>query len=233
MMGAVRIGSRALCDAYGQCAVSCAFEGENTQADGRNRVKKLKKFFRKAKSKFSLLLLIPIVLLVLLLTGGYFLFFAGDDDDGDRTANSSQSSSQSGDNGSDDETTTLEKPKAPKVEPDQPSGREFTIDSDRDEKDYALAQAIGAIKTPAKIGLRLGAAPKQPVTVNASITCQLTNEGTKSSLDTFTVTPPHTRDLKLPVDDAVSCTASVGAQLTQAGRGRIKIFLIGTRRADS
>lgn len=193
----------------------------------------MKKLFRKIKKKkLRPLMLIPVVLVALLLVGGYFLFFSGDDDS-ESTANTTPSSSSTTANGSDgDETTTLTKPPEPKVEPEKPTGQEFTIDSDRDEKSYALAQATGSIKTPARIALRLGAAPKQPVTVNWDIVCLLASEGTKSSRDTFRVTPPHSRDLKLPVDNAVSCTATANAQLTQAGKGRIKVFLVGTRRAD-
>jgi len=192
----------------------------------------VKKFFKKLRKKFRPLLLIPVVLVALILVGGYFLFIAGDGDDGSKaTANSSSSSSKT-DAANDGPATPLDKPTAPKLPAEKPTGREFTIDSDRDEKDYAIVNAVGQIKTPAKISVRIGAAPKQPVVVNASITCQLRDEGAKSSLATFQVTPPVTRELKLPVPDAVSCTPSVGVQLTQAGRGRIKVFLLGTRRAD-
>ncbi|MCA1683220.1 MAG: hypothetical protein LC685_04450 [Actinobacteria bacterium] len=190
----------------------------------------MKKRFRKLKRKLpGPLVLIPIGLLVVVLVGGYFLFFAGDDSS-DKTANTAPARSGSGD-GSGHEQGKLKQPKAPKAKPEQPTGKEITIDSDRDEKDYAIAQAIGAIKTPARIGLRVGAAPKQPVTVNSSIVCLLATEGSKSNADTFSVTPPISRDLKLPVPDAVSCTASVTAQLTRAGKGRIKVFLTGMRRA--
>lgn len=188
----------------------------------------MKKRFRKLKKKLpGPLVLIPIGLLVLVVVGGYFLFFAGDDSN--TTASTTTAAPPPGAGGH--QRGRLKKPKAPKLAPEQPSGKEFTIDSDRDEKDYAIAQAIGSIKTPARIGLRIGAAPKQPVTVNSSIVCLLPTEGSKSNADTFSVTPPNMQDLKLPVANAVSCTASVTAQLTQAGKGRIKIFLIGTRRA--
>lgn len=191
----------------------------------------MKKFFKKLKKKFRPLLLIPVVFVALLLVGGYFLFIAGDDGDGSK-ANANANSSSTTDAGNEGPATPLDKPKPPKLPTEKPTGQEFTIDSDRDEKDYAIVNAVGQIKTPAKISVRIGAAPKQPVVVNANITCQLRDEGAKSSLATFQVTPPVTRELKLPVPDAVSCTPSVGVQLTQAGRGRIKVFLLGTRRAD-
>jgi hypothetical protein len=194
----------------------------------------VKKFFRKIKKKLSPLVLIPVVLvLVLVLVGGYFLFFAGDDDDGDSTETVSTTAGPGGGGGSGDETKTLTKPKPPKINEGPPAGKEFTIDSDRDEKDYAIAQASGAVKSPQRIAVRIGAAPKQPVAVNVSVTCTQTNEAAKTNLATFNVTPPHTRDLKLPVDEPVSCTATANAQLTQAGKGRIKVFLIATRRAGS
>lgn len=192
----------------------------------------MKKFFRKIKKKLSPLVLIPVVLLLaLVLVGGYFLFFAGDDDS-ETAASTTPGASSKSDTGSDDETTTLKKPKGPKVPPDPPAGKEVTIDSDRDEKDYAIAQASGAVKSPARIAVRIGAAPKQPVAVNVSVTCTQPSEAAKTNLATFSVTPPHTRDLKLPVSDAVACTATANAQLTQAGEGRIKVFLIATRRGD-
>ncbi len=191
----------------------------------------MKKFFRKIKKKFSPLMLIAVVLLVLVLGGGYLLLSSGDDDDdGDKTA--STTGTPAATTPGDDNTGTLTQPPPPKIKPDPAVGKEFTIDSDRDEKDYALAQATGSIKTPQSIRLRIGAAPKQPVTVNWNIVCLLPTEGAKSSDDTFTVTPPHERELKLPVTNAVTCTASANAQLTRAGRGRIKVFLLGTRRAE-
>jgi len=195
----------------------------------------VKKFFRKIKKKLSPLVLIPVVLvLVLVLVGGYFLIFAGDDDDDSSTATvAPDNSSNSGSGSDDDETKTLTKPKPPKVNEGPPAGKEFTIDSDRDEKDYAIAQASGAVKSPQRIAVRIGAAPKQPVAVNVSVTCTQTSEAAKTNLATFNVTPPHTRDLKLPVADPVSCTATANAQLTQAGDGRIKVFLVATRRAAS
>lgn len=189
----------------------------------------MKKRFKKLKKKlFRPLVLVPVTLLLaVVLVGGYFLFFAGDDGS-DNTASTPQAPAPPTGDGP---SGKLQKPKPLQLAPEQPTGKEFTIDSDRAEKDYAIANAVGSIKTPARIDLRIGAAPKQPVAVNASITCLLRNEGSKYNLETFSVTPPVTRELKLPVSDAVSCTVSVGAQLTQAGRGRIKVFLMGTRRA--
>jgi hypothetical protein len=197
--------------------------------DGRNCVKALKKFFRKVKKKLSPLMLIPIVVLVLILGGGYLLFFAGDEDD-----NGGGSASNSSTLVPTNPKPSNKTPKRPKLKPDDPAGgTEFTIDSDRDEKTYALAQATGSITEPQTIGLRVGAAPKQPVTVNWNIVCLLADEGAKSTDDTFTATPPFERQLKLPVNNAVTCTASANAQLTQAGRGRIKVFLVGVRRVGA
>lgn len=189
----------------------------------------MKKFFRKLK-KPSPLLLIPIVFVAIILVGGYFLFFAGDDDNSNDHAGPSTPGSPAKTTPT-DETGTLAKPPPLRIKPDPTVGKEFTIDSDRDEKSYALAQATGSIKTPQIIKLRIGAAPKQPVTVNWNIVCLLPTEGAKSSDDTFTATPPFERVLTLPVTDAVTCTASANAQLTRSGKGRIKVFLLGTRRA--
>lgn len=191
-------------------------------------MKGLKKFFRKLRKKLRPLVLIPIVLLVLILVGGYFLLFSGDDDNNKTAKNGSNAPptvSVPGD------SETIPTPTTPKVKPAPAAGKEFTIDSDRDEKTYALAQATGSITEPQTIRLRVGAAPKQPVSVNWNIVCLLPTEGAKTTDDTFTDTPPFERELKLPVDNAVTCTASANAQLTQAGKGRIKVFLLGVRRA--
>jgi hypothetical protein len=190
----------------------------------------VKKFFGKIKSKLSLLLLIPVVFVALIVVGGYFLFFAGDDDKGDKNANTPGPPAKAT---TVDHTGTIAKPLPPTIKPDPTVGKEFTIDSDRDEKEYAVVQATGVIKTPQSIKMRVGAAPKQPVTVNWNIVCLKPTEGTQSSDDTFTDTPPFERELRLPVAaaDAVTCTATANAQLTKAGKGRIKVFLVGTRRA--
>lgn len=189
----------------------------------------MKKRFRKLRKKLLRpLVLITIVLLAVVLVGGYFLIFAGGDDSNKTASTTPRAATTPTGPGS---QGRLKKPKAPKLAPEQPSGKEFTIDSDRAEGDYATATASGAIKTPARIRVLIGAAPKQPVTVNPNIVCLLPTEGAKSNADTFSVTPPATRELKLPVANAVSCTATAGVQLTQAGKGRIKVFLTGTRRA--
>ncbi|MDX6690981.1 MAG: hypothetical protein QOG15_2438 [Solirubrobacteraceae bacterium] len=192
----------------------------------------MKKFFRKIKTKLSPLVLIPIVFVALILVGGYFLFFAGDDKKDNATAGT-PNGGQAKTTTSDNPTGTLDKPPPPVIKPDPTAGKQFTIDSDRDEKAYAVVQATGVIKTPQTISMRVGAAPKQPVTVNWNIVCLEPTEGTQSSDATFTATPPFERQLKLPVAaaSAVTCTATANAQLTHAGRGRIKVFLVGTRRA--
>lgn len=185
----------------------------------------MKKRFRKINKKPSPLLLIPVVVLALILAGGYFLFFAADDDKGNASSTTPATPAPS----SPSKTKTKN---GPRKEPAPVAGKEFTLDSDRDDRDYATVQATGAIRTPARILVRFGAAPKQPVKANSSITCLLASEGARTNLDTFTVTPPATRELKLPVPakDAVTCTATANAQLTLAGRGRIKVFLMGIRR---
>lgn len=179
------------------------------------------------KKNLILLLVISIVVLALILTGGYFLFLAGDDDD---KSNASRTTSAPPPTAGPSKTNKKKKRKA---KPGPVAGKEFTLDSDRDERDYATVQATGAIRTPARILVRFGAAPKQPVKANSSITCLLATEGARTNLDTFTLTPPATRELKLPVPpkDAVTCTATANAQLTLAGKGRIKVFLTGIRRA--
>ncbi len=189
----------------------------------------MKKLFRTIKRKLRPLLLVPIVLLVLIVGGVYLIFFAGDDDD--ETASDAPTAQEAA-RPDGREQGRIKKRRTTTVDPGPPGGREFKLDSDRDEKDYAIAQAIGTIETPQSVRLQIGAAPKQPVTVHVDIVCQLPDEGAERSDDTFTVTPPHTRMLKLPVDDAVLCRATANAQLTRAGKGRIKVFLYGTKRTE-
>jgi hypothetical protein len=189
----------------------------------------VKKLFRTIKKKLSPLMLIPVVLLALILVGGYFLFF--NDDDGDNTSNASSTVAPP------PPTTTPTTPGKPKqdpaAKPPPAAGKSFLIDSDREEKNYAIAQAIGSITDPQSLTLRVGAAPKQPVTIEASLTCTLPDERAKSNLDVFTVTPPAEPQLKIPVKDPVKCEVSASARLTRAGKGRVKVFLMGVRRSGA
>jgi len=193
----------------------------------------VKKLFRKIKKKLpSPLLLIPIVLLALLLLGGgYLLFFSGDDDDD----SSSAAERPVGPVATTPQTTPTTPKKStakdPAVKPPPPAGKQFVIDSDREEKDYALAQAIGTVRDPDNTALtmRIGAAPKQPVTVEINYTCTLPDERAKSVLNSSTVTPPVALQLKVPIDGAAKCEVSAQARLTRAGKGRVKVFLTGIR----
>jgi hypothetical protein len=206
-------------------ARSCTGAGQ-TRVEERNAVKK---FFGTIKKKLRPIVLVPIVLVVAIVLGIYFLFIAGDDDK-DKTATVGAPQTTGTTRTTDTSKGKLKQPPKTKLEPDQPIGKPFTIDSDRDERSFAIAQAIGSIKTPATVSARVGAAPKQRIKINTSITCLLATEGARTEVRTFFVTPPVTAPLKLPIDNAVSCTVSANAQLTKSGKGRVKIFLIGQRR---
>jgi hypothetical protein len=124
-------------------------------------------------------------------------------------------------------TTTTPSPKrkpAPPAKPKPP----VTFASDRAHKNYALAQATGSIKRPTGVSMRVGAAPKQPVTINWNVVCLFAG-GAKTTSDTLTRTPPITVQLTLPPGQAETCTISAQAQLTLAGVGRVKVFLVGQR----
>jgi len=194
----------------------------------------VKKLFRKIKKKLSPLLLIPIVLLVLVLGGGYLLFFSGDDDDdSSNVANGPVGTVETEPRTTPTTPTTPEKD--PAAKPPPPKGKQFLIDSDREEKDYALAQAIGTVQDPDNTALtmRIGAAPKQPVTVEINYTCTLPDERAKSVLNSSTITPPASLQLKVPINGAAKCEVSAQARLTRAGKGRVKVFLTGIRSAGA
>ncbi|MDX6689917.1 MAG: hypothetical protein QOG15_1374 [Solirubrobacteraceae bacterium] len=163
-------------------------------------------------------------ILVLVLTGG--------DDNPSRSASATTATS-----GSPDTPATTPagkgkgKGKTTPARPPKPRAPNPTIKfaSDRSHKNYALAQATGSIKHPAKVSMQVGAAPKQPVTINWNVVC-LFADGAKTTSNTLTQTPPLVLQLTLPPGQAKTCTVSAQAQLTLAGVGRVKVFLLGQRR---
>jgi outer membrane biosynthesis protein TonB len=133
--------------------------------------------------------------------------------------------------------TTPAKPK-PKPKPKKPKPKPKPVTllppvvfaSDRAQKNYALAQATGSIKRPTTVTMQVGAAPKQPVSINWNVVC-LFASGAKTTSDSVTMTPPLELKLTLPPGQASTCTISAQAQLTLAGVGRVKVFLRGVRRS--
>jgi hypothetical protein len=97
--------------------------------------------------------------------------------------------------------------------------------------DYALAQAIGSTESPGKIFLTIGTAPKQPVSVNWSITCLNGGaNGGKSRSNAFQVTPPSVTEIPLTSPRPIRCTVSAQAQPTLAGSARVKVVLTAQKR---
>jgi hypothetical protein len=177
-----------------------------------------------------------VVVGAVLVAGSLVLLLSGGDDE--KTASTTVPTTKRAPTGtsSTDTTptttaTTPGKPK-PKPKPKPPPKPQpiVTFASDRAQKNYALAQATGSIKHPAKVSMQVGAAPKQPVTINWNVVC-LFSSGAKTTSDTVTQTPPLVLQLKLPPGEASTCTISAQAQLTLAGVGRVKVFLRGQRRA--
>ncbi|MGH2840314.1 MAG: hypothetical protein ACRDKY_05770 [Solirubrobacteraceae bacterium] len=200
----------------------------------------MKTLARTVTSKLRPRRLLVIVLCAGILVGAFFVLTSGDDEtptaavstaiaprsgeDGDAPATRTEATTGA--------TRTKSKPKqarAPKQPAASPTVR---FASDRAVRNYALAQAIGSIKRPARVSMQVGAAPKQPVSINWNVVC-LFASGAKTTSNTLTLTPPAIVPLTLPAGKAETCTISGQAQLTLAGVGRVKVFLLAQRRPAS
>jgi hypothetical protein len=104
---------------------------------------------------------------------------------------------------------------------DEPALR--TVAVKRSEgKDAAVN--VGAIMSkPSAVHLRVSSAPKQKVTVNWTLAC-----GTGATAQgNYDVTPPDTRELKLPKKSPRTCVASASSQIN--GQGRVKLAIMRDR----
>jgi hypothetical protein len=100
-----------------------------------------------------------------------------------------------------------------------------TLDVARGVGRLALAQGRGLIKNPIGVRVRVSSAPKQIVTVDWLLACYKVS-GTKVGHGRYRVRTPNVRSLPLPTSGAKQCTATVGAQLTRYGVGRVKVAVI-------
>jgi hypothetical protein len=123
----------------------------------------------------------------------------------------------------------VEAAKKRKVKPAPIARGPGTVDTARSIGEFALAQGRGLIKNPSQISVRVSAAPKQTVTVDWQLSCYKAGHNdttTKVGHARYRTRPPDIRSLPLPLSGADECTATVGAQLTRAGAGRVKVAVI-------
>lgn len=112
-----------------------------------------------------------------------------------------------------------------KVKPAPVVSGSGTLDVARSVGRLALAQGRGLIKNPTGVRVRVSSAPKQMVTVDWLLACYKIS-GTKVGHGRYRVRTPNTRALPMPSSGAKQCTATVGAQLTRYGVGRVKVAVI-------
>lgn len=194
-------------------------------------MKKVVKSFKKQlkPAREHPIIALGCTLFVLLLIGGLttlVIIGAGDDSGGDKSA-SNPTKTDDGDSGAGNQSTKPRKrldeaPPAPVV---KSAG---TLDVARRVGRFAIAQARGKIENPQGVGVRVSAAPKQPVTVDYQISCyELSNRKgvTKVAQKRYRTIPPDERDLPLPLTGADECLVTVGVQLTK-GSGRVKVAVL-------
>jgi hypothetical protein len=189
-----------------------------SQHNGGNRVqimKQLKQITKHPK------IAIPAALVLILVVGVLVALVATGGDDGGTTAT----------------TTTGEKAskrkhgrgggaaKKRRIKPAPVVRGTGTLDVARSVGRLALAQGRGVIKNPSGVRVRVSSAPKQMVTVDWLLACYKVS-GTKVGHGRYRVRTPNVHSLPLPTSGARQCTATVGAQLTRYGVGRVKVAVI-------
>jgi hypothetical protein len=189
-----------------------------SQHNGGNRVqimKQLKQITKHPK------IAIPAALVLILVVGVLVALVATGGDDGGTTAT----------------TTTGEKAskrkhgrgggaaKKRRIKPAPVVRGTGTLDVARSVGRLALAQGRGVIKNPSGVRVRVSSAPKQMVTVDWLLACYKVS-GTKVGHGRYRVRTPNVHSLPLPTSGAKQCTATVGAQLTRYGVGRVKVAVI-------
>jgi hypothetical protein len=107
-----------------------------------------------------------------------------------------------------------------------PVVRRGILDEARREGRLAVAQARGTINEPARVLIRVSAAPKQTVTVNYQLGC-FRDRRARIGRGSYRTKPPDTRAIPIPMSAPKTCIATASAQLTRnLGRGRVKVSVI-------
>ena len=158
-------------------------------------------------------LVIGVALVAVIAIVAVTLLVGGDDEDsksaGDKTSKSADKDTKSDD--SDDAADSSDEPELRTLAVKRSEGRDAAVN-------------VGALtREPGKIALRVSAAPKQRVTVNWTLACGV---GATAQGD-YEVTPPDTRELKLPKKNPRTCVASASSQID--GRGRLKLAVMRDR----
>ncbi|HEV2060675.1 MAG TPA: hypothetical protein VGR11_15080 [Solirubrobacteraceae bacterium] len=189
----------------------------------------MKKFVEKIRTSIKvpaikpLYLIIAVVVIVVLIIIGVVLTGDSDDDiggggggdDGSDAARGFAEGDRSRLPGAD----TRPRRQAPRV-------RTGLVDEARREGRLAVAQARGTIVSPSAVRVRVSSAPKQVVWVTWQLGCY---KGRKAHVGQgrYEAQTPNTRPIKLPVQGAESCIATVSAQLTRLNtKGRIKVAVL-------
>jgi len=176
----------------------------------------VKKFARKVKKSIKPLYVVPVVLVAGLIVVGIVIFGGGDEDN--KTANPSLGFAEG-----DSSRLPGAKRRRFKSAPVVRSGR---LDEARRTGRLAVAQARGTIVSPTRVRIRVGAAPKQTVTVNWQLGC-FKNRRAIVGRDSYRARPPDIRAIKLPTQGAKSCIATASAQLTKPdGVGSITVAVV-------
>jgi hypothetical protein len=156
-------------------------------------------------------LIVMVVVLIVLTSGG---------DDGKKTAQTVTKAPALK-----KDTSKLKLPKETKPVKQAPIGSSGVIDQARREGDFVVAQARGTVRNPFKVSLRIGAAPKQTVTVDWQLSC-FKNRQVRVGKGKYRAKAPDERGIQLPMSGAETCIATASAQLTRHGKGRVKVAVV-------
>lgn len=175
----------------------------------------MKKFAGGIPDIKPLYLIVGVVVAVLIVAGVLILAGGGDDSDGpDPTLGVGEG---------DVSQLPAGRRKPPKQAPVVRRGK---LDEARREGRLAVAQARGTINEPARVLIRVSAAPKQTVTVNYQLGC-FRDRRARIGRGSYRTRPPDTRAVPIPMASPKTCIVTAGAQLTKVvGRGRIKVSVI-------
>ena len=162
----------------------------------------------------ALVIVVLIVVSVALLSGGGGIVGGGDDDDSDAARGFAE-----GDRSRLPGAKTKPVKEAPRI-------RTGLLDEARREGRLAVAQARGTIVSPSRVQIRVSSAPKQVVWVTWQLGCYKDRQA-RIGRGRYRAQTPDTRPIKLPIQGAQSCIATVSAQLTRLNtKGRIKVGIL-------
>jgi hypothetical protein len=190
-----------------------------SQHNGGNRVNTIKKQLKQITKHPKIA--IPAALVLILVVGVLAALVATGGDDGSTTAKTTTGERASGRKHGHGSGAAKKR----KIKPAPVVRGTGTLDVARSVGRLALAQGRGVIKSPTGVRVRVSSAPKQIVTVDWLLACYKVS-GTKVGHGRYRVRTPNIHSLPMPTSGAKQCTATVGAQLTRYGVGRVKVAVI-------